>query len=77
MAKLLKVGIWCAGRLEVHATDPTGNYATLCGMDGDDPDDAVQQSPAAAKVTKNDHINCKQCYTIWRHAQQYCAKDFQ
>ncbi len=69
------VAILCDDVTTIHATDMSGNYATLCGMDGDDPDDAVDQRyvdvPCRAK------INCQQCKNIVEHARKYTKRDFE
>lgn len=59
----------------IHAGDATGNYATLCGLDGDDPDQHVQQSMSIVK--RGEKINCDQCRSIWSKARQYRISDFE
>lgn len=62
------------GEVETHMNDWSGNYATLCGMDGADDHPSVQQrvadTPPGAKIT------CDACRHIWEIAKQYRASDF-
>jgi len=71
------VAVFCAedgdeGEVRIHLPDASGCYATLCGLDGNDP--AVGQRlvdlPNGAKV------NCQQCKAIWAVAKKYKASDF-
>ncbi len=66
------VAIEIDGKLTIHADDPTGNYATLCGCDGDDP--IVGQ--IVAVVPRGRKINCQHCYGIWLKSREYKASDF-
>lgn len=70
-----RVAIICDGERIVHAVDTTGNYATLCGMDGNDPHGAVSQSLDRLKGD-NEKITCRQCWAIWAAAKQYRRTDF-
>lgn len=69
-----KVAIVHAGERQVHASSTNGVYATLCGLDGDDPDPAVQQS--ACTVNPQDKITCPDCFAIWFTAKEYRRTDF-
>jgi hypothetical protein len=66
------VAVKVDGVVSIHAPDVTGNYATLCGIDGDDP--GCGQFPA--KVPKWAKIDCKTCQMIIRLARTYTEKDF-
>lgn len=51
------IAIICDGSRQIHASaDPTGNYATLCGLDGNDPSDLVRQS--AGPLKRGEKIDC-------------------
>lgn len=62
------------GVINVHAsgTGIGSDYATLCGMDGDDP--SIGQRPAALQVGAK--IDCQQCIDIIRAAKKYRERDF-
>ena len=65
------VAIALEGKVEVHAPG-LGSYATLCGLDGDDPD--AGQSPAELK--RGAKIDCKDCIGIITFAKQFGRRDF-
>lgn len=48
-----------------------GNYATACGLDGDDP----KTDQAGASQTK-EKINCLTCLQLWETAHGYKKSDF-
>ena len=60
------------GMVEVHASGVIGDYATLCGMDGDDL--SVGQRPAPIQIGAR--INCPYCIPIIRAAKKYRERDF-
>lgn len=62
------------GEIEIHLPDTTQNYATLCGMDGDDPHLSVQQ--AEAPIPRGAKVTCQLCYAIWKVAQRYSRSEF-
>ena len=68
------VAISSDGVIEVHAGDDTGNYATLCGVDGDDPHPDVMQF--AADLPKKPKITCEACWRLFRECQNYKRSDF-
>lgn len=68
------VAILTAGAISVHLPDTTGNYATLCGLDGADEHAAVDQQQAA--VPPKAKVTCQHCKNIWAVAKQYRATDF-
>lgn len=70
---MTKVAIICDGVRQVHAIDTTGNYATLCGLDGND--EFVRQMGADLEGDK-DKIDCPQCWSIWVTATRYKRRDF-
>lgn len=58
---------------EVHATGGSGvDYATLCGLDGDDP--GAGQYPA--ELPKQAKIDCVACRQIFERARQLRKTDF-
>jgi len=66
------VSIECDGVVQVHAVG-LGNYATLCGLDGDD--DGSGQRPANLLIGAR--INCPDCRAIIEAAKKYRARDFE
>lgn len=72
MAKPPVVGVKVDGQVGIHIPG-TANYATLCGMDGDDP--ALKQEPAI--VPRNAYINCPHCRAIWERAKMFKRTDFE
>jgi hypothetical protein len=60
------------GEIEIHLPHPTGDYATLCGADGDDPE--LGMYPAS--VPNGAKVNCDACFHIWLTAKPFTAKDF-
>lgn len=68
--KLIQID--CEGRREVHAASANGDYATLCGLDGNDP--AIGQT--GTSFVSNAQINCPQCRAIWETARLYRPRDF-
>lgn len=70
-----KIAILVDGIRQVHADSHNGNHATLCGLDGDDPDDSVRQSPAS-RPERGEKITCPECRSIWETARLYRAADF-
>lgn len=67
-----RVALMVDGALEIHAEDISGLYATLCGVDGDDPE--LEQYPA--EMPKGKRITCKQCYRIFKACKDLRAADF-
>ena len=72
MGKFVAIKIY--DEVEIHATSPNGNHATLCGLDGDDPDAAVGQS--TVDTPPNAKIDCSGCQQIILTARKYTKKDF-
>lgn len=66
------VTIKCQGETNVHLPDALGSYATLCGLDGDDPGCELETSdtPRGAKV------DCDQCASIWQLCKTFRASVF-
>lgn len=68
------VTIKCLGETFVHFPDHSlGSYATLCGMDGDDDDDGVQQKTIETKPEAK--VNCRYCISIWEACQQFSRSE--
>ncbi len=63
------VTIRCNGKTETHLPHHNGNYATLCGMDGDDDHYIVSQSTIS--TPKGAKVNCKDCFDVWDLAHQF------
>jgi len=68
------VAVLIDGELTIHLPDVSGNYATLCGVDGDDPDYTVNQIPA--RVPRGAKVNCSFCRKIFELAKSYSENDF-
>ena len=68
------VAVLIDGELTIHLPDVSGNYATLCGIDGDDPDYTVNQIPAC--VPRGAKVNCRFCGKIFELAKLYSEDDF-
>ena len=69
------VAIEIDGELTIHAHDTTGNYATLCGVDGDDDHCAVGQKTVS--LPRGRKINCKQCKGLFDAVKKYRQSDFE
>ena len=67
------IAIKCDGIVEVHASgDGLGLcYATLCGLDGADPD--AGQAPA--DLPKKPKINCEHCRALIVEARRWSKRD--
>lgn len=66
------VTIICEGESRVHAKGVgSGNYATICGMDGSDP--GVQQE--TVPTVRGARIDCPECAQIIRTARQYTERN--
>jgi len=69
------VAIKSFGEISIHAHDASGNYATLCGLDGDDQGGHVDQ--ICVPVPKGRKIDCEQCKAIFLKAREYTKRDFE
>jgi len=68
-----KISISIHGEITTHiAADNCSNYATLCGLDGDDIHPTVNQKI----VDSRNKIDCSACYEIWKQCLSYTPKDF-
>lgn len=70
------IAISCDGTIETHATSGelmAGSYATLCGLDGDDPAPNVKQK--IVPLHNRPKIDCAQCIAMIRHAKKYASHD--
>lgn len=72
--EIVLVSVQDGSEVFTHMPDSSGRYATLCGMDGDDPDPSVQQLVIPSTRRK---ITCVACYSLWREAQLYTKSDFE
>lgn len=68
------VAIVTEGVLEIHLPHWNGDSATLCGLDGDDPNSAVQQE--WVDVPKGAKANCSLCWSIFRTCKDFTVRDF-
>ena len=64
------------GVVEIHASgaDASGDYATLCGVDGNDDGAGVNQRPA--DLPPGAKINCPQCKQLILAARKFSRRDF-
>ncbi|MFH1633754.1 MAG: hypothetical protein ABIG63_07040 [Chloroflexota bacterium] len=67
------VAISSNGPVGIHFLDTTGCYATLCAMDGDDPDPSVNQK--IVPVPRGGRVDCRQCIAIYDAVQGYTEDD--
>lgn len=72
------VGVFEDGKLVYHAVAESGNYPTLCGIDGGMDGDTTL-GWGGVKFPLNDSatikIDCPQCQAIIRHAWKYKKTD--
>lgn len=58
------VGVECEGVVRWHVPGVAGpDYATLCGLDGEDPSVGQRLLGKSPRGTK---VNCEQCSAVWR-----------
>lgn len=69
------IGVIIEGVAEVHLEGVNSNYATLCGLDGDDPR-LNQVSFGPMKPMIGAKCTCRDCMSIWIEAQKYKRSDF-
>jgi len=58
--KMITISVF--NEVDTHIIGISGDYATLCGMDGDDPDRGVQQLTLKETGGK---ITCRTCKQVW------------
>lgn len=61
------------GEVEVHFKDRTGNYATLCGMDGNDNSNLVGQE--TVELPHGAKVNCDECARLFYYVRSLSASD--
>lgn len=66
------VAIETEGKVNVHADGVVSNYATLCGLDGED--SKVEQRRVPLDIGAR--IDCPHCIGLIRTAKIYREKDF-
>lgn len=66
------IGVSVDGTVQTHIPHPDGNYATLCGLDGDDDNPASRQFTVAAGAK----IDCADCLAIFEACGAYRLSDF-
>jgi hypothetical protein len=64
-----------SGKITIHLPDVSGNYATLCGMDGNDNHRQVQQT--TVPVPRGAKVNCRNCFAIWELSRRYSRIEFE
>jgi hypothetical protein len=69
------VAILHDGVITIHLPHRTGDYATLCNEDGDDPMPEVDL--VEVDVPKGSKVNCVSCIGIWQVCKKYTIKDFE
>jgi hypothetical protein len=57
---------------EIHLPPVNGNYATLCGLDGNDAE--VGQFPVPVPVGAK--VTCQECHALWLLVSTYKPSDF-
>lgn len=61
------------GEVLIHMSDGGGgDYATFCGLDGDDPAIGLQE----VDLPPRRRIDCPTCRRMWLHAKGYRRADF-
>lgn len=68
------VAILHDGEITIHLPCTTGNYATLCGDDGDDPSENVDLVEVDVPTGKK--INCSECRRMWYVCKRFTVRDF-
>ena len=61
------------GAVEVHAGCFSGNYDTICGIDGNDSE--ISHSPADLPDPRRPKITCHNCAALIREARFYRLSD--
>lgn len=69
------VAVKVVDSVEVHFPDSSGNYATVCGLDGADDNFAVEQS--LVELPKNAKVNCSACINIFDLCREYSEKSIE
>lgn len=64
------ITINCQGDIRVHLPG-TGNYATVCGLDGDDVDQETLPTRRGARV------DCDECREFWNHCRSFKPRHFE
>jgi len=65
---LMWVAIECEGVRKIHAAGIDGNYASLCGLDGEE--------NRVSLPKRGEKIDCPQCFAIWNETRYYRPGDF-
>ncbi len=67
------VGVECDGTVEWHVPCVGGpDYATLCGLDGNDP--SIGQT-GVVEAPRGTRINCGACHGIWQGLRELKLRD--
>lgn len=63
-------GIYTENLVHISNDGARSDYATLCGLSGND--DEQQEQPAKS----GDKVNCPACFAIWECVRHYRKSDF-
>ena len=69
------VAIVTGGEMSIHFPHTTGNYATLCGVDGDDLHSSVDQKTVGVPAGRR--VNCVDCVGIFDTIKSFREKDIE
>lgn len=58
---------------DVHMLSCVNDYATMCGLDGNDPTLGQEIMDGNCK----EKINCQHCISIWKMSKKYKESDFE
>ena len=70
--KHFMVAVEIDGVVDTHIKYFSGEYATLCGLDGNDTHPSVNQRPAKT----GDKVTCSLCHSIYQQCTRFRAGDF-
>jgi len=68
------VAVEIKGVISIHMPHDSGNYATLCGLDGDDPYPEVDQK--VVPLPEDAKIDCLECFQLWNVSRKFGIDDF-
>jgi hypothetical protein len=70
--KATLVALSIDGVVLIHAGNHNGNYATLCGLDGDD----VSVGIRPEQLRSDPKITCPDCWMLFLACRKYSVNDF-
>ena len=68
------VAVQIDGKITVHLPHTDGNYYTLCGLDGNDPHEHIDQK--TVDVPDSALVDCFSCFGIFNISRKYSMADF-